>query len=83
MRFVMPFALFLTCIIAPDWYWVYSFQRSCREWCILCLFFFVFDLEVTPPANETESQNTVPRTLDRGADGSIPTAAVLVHGFQK
>ena len=40
-RFSLPFAVFLTYIIAPHWYlvsWctVYSIHQSCKKLCIFC-----------------------------------------------
>ena len=35
IRISLPFAEFLTCIIAPDWYRVYSIPASSWKWCIL------------------------------------------------
>ena len=32
-RFYLPFTVFMTCIIAPHCYRVYSIQRSCNKLC--------------------------------------------------
>ena len=47
IRFSLPFAVFLTCIIAPDWYRVYNIQRSCRKSCIF-VFLSLFLTERLP-----------------------------------
>ena len=31
IRLSLPFTVFMTCIIAPDWYRVYRIQRSCNK----------------------------------------------------
>ena len=58
IRFSLPFAVFLTCITASNWYLVYNIQRSCREWCIFWFTFSLFLTERLPHQQMTESHNT-------------------------